>query len=63
MTPVTIRAKEAYALFGVKRDKLNEWVAKKRVIAFCEDKCVFYDYESIANTIKSLPNWEPKERK
>jgi len=59
--PKTIRAKEAEVYFGVKRDLLNKWVAEKKVIAFCECKAVFYDFDSINNTIHNLPAWEPKK--
>lgn len=52
--PKSVRAKEAEYFFGVKRDMLNKWVIDGRVIAWREDKAVFYDFESIENTVRAL---------
>lgn len=52
--PKSVRAKEAEYFFGVKRDMLNRWVIDGRVIAWREDKAVFYDFESIENTVRAL---------
>ncbi len=60
--PKYVRAKDAELYFGVKRDMLNDWVAEGRVIARCEDKAVFYDFDSINASIRNLPAWEPVKR-
>jgi hypothetical protein len=52
--PKSVRAKEAEYFFGVKRDMLNKWVIDGRVIAWREDKAVFYDFESIEKTVREL---------
>lgn len=52
--PKSVRAKEAEYFFGVKRDMLNKWVIDGRVIAWREDKAVFYDFESIEKTVRAL---------
>ncbi len=52
--PKSVRAKEAEYFFGVRRDMLNKWVCDGRVIAWREDRAVFYDFESIENTVRAL---------
>lgn len=56
--PVWVRASSAEVLFGLKREKLNDLVAKHKVIAKKADKVVLYKYMDIIRAIDDLPDFE-----
>ena len=50
--PKAVRAKEAEYFFGVRREMLNRWVAAGKVIAWREEKAVFYDFATIDRKVE-----------
>lgn len=61
--PKAVRAKEAEYFFGVRREMLNRWVAAGKVIAWREEKAVFYDFETIDATVRGLRRVTAEEAK
>lgn len=54
--PVWVRAAGAEFYFGIKRDFLNQFVAKGKVIAKKADRVVVYKYADIDAAMNNLPN-------